>query len=92
MKKFRVKGTQTPFPIDLLRREECWPETIQDSEKIKNSFGFRHGRRVRWEVGLVSMRNTDPDVSLWESYACQVCGSERIADKGKKPDSAEPKS
>jgi hypothetical protein len=76
MKKFRVKGTQTPFPVDMLRFDECWPETVQDSEKIKTSFGFRHGRRVRWEITLLSNRDNVPTTDRWQQFAVEVCSEE----------------
>lgn len=78
MKKFTVKGTQTPFPIDMLRFDECWPATVQDSDKIKNSFGFRHGRRVRWEITLVSKNNLSPTQDRWQSFAVEVVDDSEI--------------
>lgn len=84
MKRFTIKGVQTPFPVDMLRFDECWPETVQDSEKIKNSFGFRHGRRVRWEVNLVSKNNNVPTVDRWQSFACEVVQEKRVKEKGEK--------
>ncbi len=86
MKRFIVKGTQTPFPIDMLRFDECWPATVQDSDKIKNSFGFRHGRRVRWQIQLVSKRNNVPTEERWNSYAVEVVGEERIPERPERPD------
>ncbi len=84
MKRFKVKGTNTPFPIDMLRFDECWPETVQDSTKISNSFGFRHGRRVRWELTLISKRNTVPTVERWQSFAIEIIADEKIKDKKEK--------
>ena len=85
MKKFCVKGTQTPFPIDMLRFDECWPETVQDSEKIKNSFGYRHGRRVRWEINLVSKRNNVPTHDRWQSFAVEVVEESRVPERPEPP-------
>lgn len=78
MKKFTVKGNNTPFPIDMLRFEECWPDTVQDSTKISNSFGFRHGRRVRWELTLLSSRDSVPTVDRWLSFAVEVVSVEEV--------------
>ena len=72
MKKFRVKGQNTPFPLDMLRFDECWPATVEDSQRMSNSFGFRHGRRVRWELTLISNRQTVPTVDRWLSFAIEV--------------------
>ena len=72
MKKFTVKGINTPFPIDLLRFDECYPATVEDSSKLANTFGYRHGRRVRWTLTLVSNRNDAPTIDRWESFAVEV--------------------
>jgi len=72
MKRFTVKGINTPFPIDMLRFDECWPATVEDSGKLANTFGFRHGRRVRWQLTLVSMRDTVPTADRWLSFAIEV--------------------
>lgn len=76
MKRFTVKGINTPFPIDMLRFDECYPASVQDSTKIANSFGFRHGRRVRWELTLMSGRDTVPTVERWLSFAVEVVHEE----------------
>ncbi len=78
MKRFTVKGNNTPFPIDMLRFEECWPASVQDSTKISNSFGFRHGRRVRWELTLLSGRDTAPTTDRWLSFAVEVVSVEDV--------------
>ncbi len=78
MKKFTVKGNNTPFPIDMLRFDECWPASVEDSTKISNSFGFRHGRRVRWELTLLSMRDNVPSADRWLSFAVEVVSVEDV--------------
>jgi len=78
MKKFTVKGQNTPFPIDMLRFDECWPASVEDSTKVSNSFGFRHGRRVRWELTLISPRQTSPTVDRWQSFAVEVVDEKDI--------------
>jgi len=72
MKKFTVKGINTPFPIDMLRFDECWPAQVEDSGRLANTFGFRHGRRVRWELTLLSNRNDVPTTERWNSFAIEV--------------------
>ncbi len=72
MKRFTVKGINTPFPIDMLRFDECYPESVEDSSKLSNTFGYRHGRRVRWTLTLVSERDTSPSVERWQSFAVEV--------------------
>jgi hypothetical protein len=72
MKRFTVKGINTPFPIDMLRFDECWPETVTDSGKLANTFGFRHGRRVRWTLTLVSNRDDAPTIDRWQSFSVEV--------------------
>ena len=72
MKKFTVKGVNTPFPLDMLRHDECWPGSVADSQKMANSFGFRHGRRVRWELTLISHRKDVPSVERWQSFAVEI--------------------
>lgn len=78
MKKFTVKGNNTPFPIDMLRFDECWPASVQDSTKISNSFGFRHGRRVRWELELLTARDTAPTEDRWLSFAVEIVGVQSV--------------
>ncbi len=78
MKKFTVKGINTPFPIDMLRHDECWPASIEDSGRLSNTFGFRHGRRVRWELTLISNRNNVPTVDRWLSFAIEIVHDEAI--------------
>jgi len=72
MKRFTVKGMNTPFPIDMLRFDECWPASVEDSSRLSNTFGFRHGRRVRWTLTMVSNRQNVPTVDRWLSFACEV--------------------
>jgi len=72
MKRVTVKGINTPFPIDMLRFDECWPATVEDSGKLANTFGFRHGRRVRWTLTLVSNRKDTPSVDRWQSFSVEV--------------------
>ncbi len=71
-KRFTVKGTQAPFPVDMLRHDEAWPETPADSNTIKTSFGFRHGRRSRWECRLISTAPSAPDVERWGEFSVEV--------------------
>jgi len=78
MKRFIVKGTNTPFPVDMLRHDECWPETVKDSTAIANSFGFRHGRRVRWQLTLLSNRDHVPTSDRWRSFSVEVVSSEKV--------------
>ena len=78
MKKFTVKGINTPFPIDMLRFDECWPASVEDSGKLSNTFGFRHGRRVRWQLTLISTRQDAPTVDRWLSYSIDVVEDEDV--------------
>jgi hypothetical protein len=86
MKRFTIKGVNTPFPIDMLRHDECWPATVQDSEKIKISFGYRHGRRVRWQLDLISKNDGSPSVERWLSFSVEVVSDEKIKDAPDKAD------
>lgn len=78
MKKFTVKGQNTPFPLDMLRFDECWPASVEDSTTMANSFGFRHGRRVRWQLTLISPRQESPTVDRWQSFAIEVIDDKDI--------------
>lgn len=78
LKTYRVKGTQTPFPIDMMLHDQCWPAAPEDVTKIQNSFGFRHGRRVRWEINVISENANSPDVARWRTFGVEVIRIEEI--------------
>ena len=78
MKKFTVKGINTPFPIDMLRHDECWPASVEDAGRLSNTFGFRHGRRVRWQLTLISNRQNVPSVERWQSFAIEIVDDKDI--------------
>ena len=66
---FTAKG-QGPFPIDMLRHDECYPKTETDSNKITATFQDHH-----FEIALeriVFDRDALPTAARWASFLWNV--------------------
>ena len=69
--KFTVTGVG-PFPVDMMRFEECWPEGIADANAIERSFTEGAGRvqvRLCCEQTAAMSR---PTAKRWESFNWRV--------------------
>lgn len=71
-KEFTVEGPG-PFPIDMLRYDQCWPKREgEDSKGIEDSFPARRIRGVLTRVTLVTDAPNAPTVGRWESFGFKV--------------------
>lgn len=69
--EFTVEGTG-PFPIDMLRYDECWPAgEAHDAAAIANTF---HPRNIGapWRITLKSRKLDAPTYKRWESFSWKV--------------------
>ncbi len=64
---FKVRG-RTPFPLDMLRHDECWPEVEEDVVRIEQS------RELSIEALTVSLEtwHSSPTVARWASFGWEV--------------------
>jgi hypothetical protein len=64
---FKVVGTGR-FPLDMLRRDQCFPSTEDDAERAEHTKAMRI-------VSLTTYRERDlfmPTVGRWESFGWKV--------------------
>jgi len=66
-RKFLVQG-RTPFPMDMLRYDSCYPQTTEDAAKIARSIKNRPERR---EIALATH---SPSVTngRWSSHGWRI--------------------
>lgn len=64
---YTVEG-QMGFPVDMLRHDQCWPVTEEDSRKI--FWAVAGAKRARWQVSIRSIQA--PTIARWASYCCEV--------------------
>lgn len=64
--RFVVSGT-TPFPIDMLRYDECWPSTSGDVAAIVTD---RHRDNGPLRIELVGIK--PPTIGRWRSFSWTV--------------------
>jgi hypothetical protein len=62
---FTVRGAGS-FPTDMLRYDQCWPRTTEDSEKL--------GTGPRRSVTLCSYKK--PKTTRWDTFGW-FCGTTR---------------
>lgn len=61
-----------PFPVDMLRYDQCFPCTeADDSKAIDLSFRPR-GQRGPYRVRLVTISRTAPTTGRWDSFGFKV--------------------
>lgn len=69
---FKVTGTQL-FPYDMLRYDECFPATEQDSAKIEAlSPTPRRRTRGQVEINLKTALKRGPTDPRWQSFGWTV--------------------
>lgn len=79
--KFEVVG-QTAFPIDMLRYDSCFPETVQDSKMIKESLESPNsGMRTVGLVCLTGKTDWRPATDRWRASGWTI----RLHSKQKTP-------
>ena len=61
---FTVEGS-SPFPIDMLRYDLCWPAKADDAAWIPRSGSGRH-------INLKGLKT--PTIGRWESFGWKVVG------------------
>jgi hypothetical protein len=74
MKRFVISGRAIGFPIDMLRRDQCWPASKADSELIQASYGDRSGRARRWTI-MLETDNAEkdvPSIADWKSFGIDI--------------------
>ena len=60
-----------PFPLDMLRYDQCCPATSEDAGAIHYS-GLDRASRDKRVVTLNSMRRVAPTFGRWESFGWTV--------------------
>jgi hypothetical protein len=71
--KFVVHG-RGPFPLDMLRYDECYPDSTADAELIALSFDTEC-RPSSWKIALrtnQAIRYWQPCVARWASFSVSV--------------------
>ena len=59
------------FPIDMLRYDNCFPQTERDSGEITESIIGMKGFSVG--VGrFVEYKHVQPTIARWDSFGCKV--------------------
>lgn len=72
--EFTVVGA-VPFPVDMLRHDQCWPATSTDAASIAVSIDWQsYGDDTR-HVVLIGLN--DPTGPRWESFGWKVDGAVR---------------
>ncbi len=75
---FTVWGT-TPFPIDMLRYDCCWPATTADSMAIERSIAHRDSQTsVVRLMSRVQRRHWHPATDRWRSLGWQMTEYSRV--------------
>jgi hypothetical protein len=60
------------FPIDMLRYDEAFPATEQDSGKIHRSI-VDHDRSELIQVArFVENKSSMPTIERWQSFGCKI--------------------
>ena len=70
---FTVEGSGE-FPIDMLRRDECFPNGEQDSYRIQEM----RDRRTIYLIRTTDNRFWTPTGGRWESFGWKVTGMEEV--------------
>lgn len=67
--KFTVEGSG-PFPFDMLRYDQCWPATENDSAKIERT--TRRGAHSRAETIRLASNIDRTTGARWVSFGWKV--------------------
>lgn len=76
MKRFVISGRAIGFPVDMMRRDRCWPASKADSELVQASYGDRAGRARRWQIMLETDNADAPDIKSWKSFGIDITHQE----------------
>jgi hypothetical protein len=73
MTTFTVSG-YGPFPISMLRFDECWPVNDTDANRIEASFNVASNRETsrRWSIELRTEKREAPTIGRWDSFNVRV--------------------
>lgn len=78
---YTVTGSRA-FPLDMLRRDACWPATEKDTHKIYESLNMAiikpeqrqqvkiEPKSLTWEIAIEGIN--PPTVGRWENYGYKV--------------------
>lgn len=72
---FTVIGSGA-FPADMLRYDECYPNSGRDVEAIMMDCVDKSSQVTRRKVQLVSHRRTSPTEARWRSFGWDVIKTE----------------
>lgn len=77
--RFTVRGTY-PFPTDMLRYDQAYPRSEQDSYKIRDSISRELEGPIDIElaVKIVDRRFWEPTNARWESFGWTVVKTEEV--------------
>lgn len=70
MRIFKVQG-RGGFPFDMLRYDECWPETTNDALMLQHPDTLEGLKAVRTITMATASRNA-PNAKRWESFLWRV--------------------
>jgi hypothetical protein len=65
-RSFTVEG-YTPFPLDMLRYDQCWPYSLEDAVLIAETIAGRAGKT---RIKLTGCH--DPSLEMWRSWDWRV--------------------
>jgi hypothetical protein len=75
---FTVWGT-TPFPIDMLRYDCCWPATAADSLAIERSIANRDSQAaVVRLMSRIQRRHWRPAADRWRTFGWRMTEYTRV--------------
>ena len=74
---FIVAGTG-PFPVDMLRFDQCWPQSGADAAAIALDTRDMHARESRRCVTLCTGRRFGATIRRWESFGWRVISHDEI--------------
>lgn len=68
------------FPLDMLRRDSCWPTTSEDAGNIAFSFNLKRSKGHIGEVSLTceAEGKWEPNKDRWESFGWEVISHGRL--------------
>lgn len=77
---FTVRGTG-PFPVDMLRFDECWPVEIHDVAEITRTIDAGSAKTAIIRLrGRQTTSITRPTVGRWDSFGWRVVKSDNAFD------------
>jgi hypothetical protein len=68
-REFTVRGSDL-FPFDMLRYDQCWPKSQDDTAAMERTTRRRGGMESRGpvEITLMTYSESRPTVPRWESF------------------------